>query len=127
LNSGINAAWILCYLATSPRWTAEVRKEVIEAANKYTTDPNLSLPEKLAKVPLEGWENDFPIIELCLRESMRLQLHGTGFRKNTSGKDISIGNDEVISPNEYLVCSLLFLLPAYTQFHYRYSTSANII
>jgi sterol 14-demethylase len=48
------------------------------------------------------WENEFPIIDLCLRDSIRLQAHGCGFRRNTSSKDITIG-DEVIPPGGFLV------------------------
>jgi cytochrome P450 len=37
---------------------------------------------------------------MCLRDSIRLQLLGCAFRKNTSGKNIPTGNgDEVIPPD----------------------------
>jgi hypothetical protein len=105
LNSGINAAWVICYLATSPRWLGEVRKEIKEATNKYFPGTDMTVMEKLSKLPLEAWESDFPMLELCLRDSIRLQLHGTGFRKNLSGKDIPIGKGEVVPPDALLVFS----------------------
>ncbi|KAF2663310.1 cytochrome P450 [Microthyrium microscopicum] len=101
LNSGYNAAWILCYLATYPRWLNQVRKEVSVVADKHIPGSD-TLVQKLSKLPLEVWEHGFPTIELCLRESIRLQLHGSGFRKNISGKDVII-DDEVVPPGGFLV------------------------
>jgi hypothetical protein len=94
---------MLCYLATSPRWLAEVRKESAAVAEKYCPGEDIPIAEKLSKIPLDAWENEFSMNELCLRESIRLQLHGTGFRKNLSGNDIPIGNGEVVPPGGFLV------------------------
>jgi hypothetical protein len=52
----------------------------------------------LARLSLEEWETRFPMIQACMRETMRLQPMGTTFRRNISGKGIQIG-DEVI-PNQ---------------------------
>lgn len=98
LNSGINACYVLCYLAENPYWLSEARKEVAAAAAKYATDPNQPLVEQLAGLPLEAWESEFPLLDLCLRDSIRIQLLGTAFRRNVSGHEIPIGNGEVI-PN----------------------------
>lgn len=56
------------------------------------------------QVPPEAWENDFPVIDMCLRETIRLHMVGAAFRKNTSGQDIAIDKDgkEVI-PNDTFV------------------------
>lgn len=101
LNSGINAAWVLCYLATSEKWMKAVRDEISETANKHIPGDD-SLVEKLSKLPLDVWENGFPIIDLCLKETIRLQLNGTGFRRNIGNKDIII-DGEAIPPNSFLV------------------------
>jgi sterol 14-demethylase len=102
LNSGINAAWVLCYLATDPEWMAKAQEEVRTTAAKYATNPNAPLWHQLADVPLEAWEAEFPVVDLCLKDSIRLNLLGTAFRKNTSGREIPIGNGEVIPPNAYV-------------------------
>ena len=100
LNSGINAAWVMCYLATSPEWLAKAREEVRATAAKYATNPNAPLRYQLDDVPLEAWESEFPVVDMCLRDSIRLNLLGTAFRKNITGRDIPTGNgDEVIPPN----------------------------
>ncbi|KAG9236781.1 cytochrome P450 [Amylocarpus encephaloides] len=102
LNSGINAAWVLCYLAKSPEWTANVREEIQFVAAKYATDKDAPLVEQLADIPREAWESEFPMIELCLKDSIRLQLLGTAFRKNVSGRDLDIGNGQVIPPGAFV-------------------------
>ena len=91
LNSGINAAWVICYLAADPYWLSEVRKEVEETTDKFCPGPE-PLLDRLGKLPLEAWEQGFPIVDICLRDSIRLQSHGTGFRKNMAGKPLPIGN-----------------------------------
>ena len=90
LNTGINAAWVLCYLATDSHWTDEVRKEVQTVADKWCPGGE-PLVDRLTKLPLEAWEQDFPMVDLCLKDSIRLQLHGTGFRKNVTGRDLRLG------------------------------------
>lgn len=103
LNSGINAAWVMCYLATSPEWLAKTQEEVRNAAAKYARDPNAPLRYQLDDVPLEAWEAEFPIIDMCLRDSIRLNLLGTAMRRNTSGKEIPTGNgSEVIPPGAFV-------------------------
>jgi cytochrome P450 len=81
LNSGINAAWTACYLATSPEWLARTQEEVRS---------------------VEAWENEFPDIDLCLRDSIRLNLLGTAMRRNISGKDLPTPNGEIIPPGAFV-------------------------
>lgn len=66
-----------------------VRKEVNDVADKYHSDSSVPLKERLMSVPLEAWEFEFPMIDLCLRDVIRIQLSGTAFRKN-NGPDIPI-------------------------------------
>ncbi|KAJ4367917.1 hypothetical protein N0V86_009757 [Didymella sp. IMI 355093] len=100
LNSGINAAWVLCYLATSSEWLVKAREEVRSTAAKHARDPTAPLRYQLDDVPLEAWEADFPIVDLCLKDSIRLNLLGTAFRKNISGRPLPTGNGmEVIPPD----------------------------
>ncbi|TQN66212.1 Obtusifoliol 14-alpha demethylase [Colletotrichum shisoi] len=103
LNSGINAAWVACYLACSPEWLAKAQDEVRAAAAKYARDPSAPLRYQLDHVPLEAWESEFPVIDMCLRDSIRLNLLGTAFRKNTSGRPIPTGHgNEVIPPGAFV-------------------------
>lgn len=66
-----------------------VRQEVDNVAEKYSPDKAVPLKERLMKVPMEAWEFEFPDVDLCLREVIRLQLSGTALRRNT-GPDLPI-------------------------------------
>lgn len=103
LNTGVNAAYVLCYLATSPEWLSKIRTEVEEAAAKYGSKrPNASLLDKLSSLPLDVWESEFPLIQLCLRDSIRLNMPGVFFRKNLSTHSIPTGHgNEVIPPGSF--------------------------
>jgi cytochrome P450 len=103
LNSGINAAWVLCYLATSSEWFAKAREEVRSTAAKHARDPTAPLRHQLDDVPLEAWEQDFPIVDLCLKDSIRLNLLGTAFRRNISGRDLPTGNGMEVIPADAFV------------------------
>jgi cytochrome P450 len=103
LNSGINAAWHVCYLATSPEWLAKTLEEVRNVAAKYARDSKAPLRYQLDDVPLEAWESEFPVVDLCLRDSIRLSLLGTAMRRNISGRALPTGNgDEIIPPGAFV-------------------------
>lgn len=99
LNSGINAAWVLTYLANDSNWRTKVLEEVQTVAAKYSTNKDAPLIDQLSDIPFSAWETEFPLIDLCLKDSIRLQALGTAFRKNVTNKSIPIGTgDEVIDP-----------------------------
>jgi cytochrome P450 len=93
----------MSYLATSPEWLAKANDEVRSNAARYAKNPNASLLQQLDDVPIEAWEAEFPVIDMCLRDSLRLNVLGTAFRRNISGKAIPTGNgDEVIPPGAFV-------------------------
>ena len=106
-NSGINIAWLLCYLAEYPEWQERVRAEVYAIVAKHGSNKEDAL-QVLSKLTVDEWESELPLIELCLRESVRLGTTGTAFRKNISGTDIPIGmTKEIIPKDSYAVCSTI--------------------
>jgi len=104
LNSGINAAYIMCHLACNEEWRNRVREEVERVANQYTTDESLPLADRLESVPIDAWESDFPMIDLCLKDSIRMHMPGAAFRRNTSGQDIPLpgGKGEIIPKDAFV-------------------------
>jgi cytochrome P450 len=107
LNSGINAAWLLVYLANDPYWLSRCREEVYAVLAKHQTDSSLPIDKQLSCLPLEAWESEFPLIDMCLRESIRIQLLGTAFRKNISANAIPTGmGDEVIPSGAYVTYAI---------------------
>ena len=101
-NSGINAGWVLLYLATSPEWRSIARTEIREVVNKHCSGSSKIFQEKLASLPLDVWENEFPMLYLCLKDSIRLHANGACFRRNMSRDNIAIGK-EVIPPGSFTV------------------------
>ncbi|KAI5199546.1 cytochrome P450 6A1 [Aureobasidium subglaciale] len=101
LNSGINAAWVIIYLANDGYWLSQVREEVKALAEKYDSDTSKSMADRLMSAPLEAWENELPTIDLCLRESIRLNSLGSMFRKNDSTEPVKMSNGAEIPPGGF--------------------------
>ena len=80
-----------------------VRDEIDSVADRYAPNKDTPLKERLMQLPIEAWEGEFPIIDICLKDSIRLQMPGTAFRKNTSGVDIPLNKagTEVIPSGAY--------------------------
>ncbi|KAK3622051.1 hypothetical protein LTR56_022423 [Elasticomyces elasticus] len=104
LNSGINAAWVLTYLANNHYWLDRMREEISSVAERYCSDSSLPLKDKLMHVPIEAWESEFPLADMCLKDSIRLQALGCAFRKNVSDHDVPLNKagTEVVPPNAYV-------------------------
>ncbi|TVY73614.1 Sterol 14-demethylase [Lachnellula suecica] len=107
LNSGVNVAWVLTYLSTSPYWLSKIRSEITSAASKHCPDSSLPLIDQLTHIPVEAWESEFPNLDLCLKDSIRLQMPGTAFRKNISGRDIPSGTPGEVIPADAFVAYAL--------------------
>ena len=88
---------MLIYLAHHPEWKEKVQAEITSAARKYCSDPNAALVDQLTSLPIEIWEKCFPIVDLCLRESIRLQSNNVAMRQNVSGKDVHVA--DALIPN----------------------------
>ncbi|KAF9477689.1 cytochrome P450 [Pholiota conissans] len=84
-NSSVNACWILIYLASHPEWKARATKEVHDLISNHS-NPVFSkepLHKRLASIPINAWESEMPVIELCLKETLRLTATGAALRRNT--------------------------------------------
>ena len=93
----------MVYLANDPYWLSKARAEVEAVAAKYSTDKKAPLIDQLSQLPIEAWESEFPVVDMCLRDSIRLQLLGTTFRKNIAGRDIPTGNGDEVIPVDAFV------------------------
>ncbi|GJC89255.1 obtusifoliol 14-alpha demethylase [Colletotrichum liriopes] len=104
INSGINAAYLLCFLATDEHWYRATREEVDGAIARRRRSEDQTAEEILAKMSMDEWEAEFPLIDLGLKETIRHTLTGCGFRYNGSGKDVRIGETrEVVPQDSYVV------------------------
>lgn len=114
LNTSTMACWLVVYLAAEENrdWLMRVRGEVDAVIKRHRTSEGQSVGEVLAGLTLEEWEEEFPMIQLSLKETTRLQAVGTSFRRNVSGKDVVLGSQgEVVPHGGFAVgyCSLLLL------------------
>lgn len=103
INSGINAGWMLCFLAQNEAWKRKIRGEVDGVVSRHRTSSSQTPADVLSTLQFEDWEASFPLVDLALKETIRFTMTGTGFRQN-SGKEISIGTTgEVIPRGAYAV------------------------
>lgn len=79
-----------------------MRAEVDAAISKHRATTKQTPLEILKTLTVDDWESEFNLIDLCLRESIRLQTVGAAFRKNISKRDVVIGDTgEVIPPGAF--------------------------
>ena len=91
------------YLGTRPEWKVKVIEEVRSFVAKYTTSaqPSESLATRLSRVPPSVWEEEMPLTDLCLRETIRLVQSSVFLRRNV-GEDMVV-NGHKINPGDFLV------------------------
>lgn len=99
MTTGSNGTWLLIILASNQEWKERCREEVDRAVAKHRQSPAQSPSDILDTLTLEDWESEFSIIYVCLREAIRLAMPGALFRKNTSGRDIAIGDTGEVIPD----------------------------
>jgi sterol 14-demethylase len=98
INTGMISCWTTIYLGAHPEWkvqaTAEIRKLINTHTNTTSTEP---LHQRLSAIPISAWEDEMPVMESIVRETMRIVINGTFLRRNVvediqiSGKNIPRG------------------------------------
>ncbi|KAG8743137.1 hypothetical protein FRC10_000354 [Ceratobasidium sp. 414] len=73
VNTGLMSAWILIFLDQEPEWRDKVIEELRGLLNKHAPASKAysSAAERLSLVPPEALEDELPILENCLRETIR--------------------------------------------------------
>jgi cytochrome P450 len=99
------ACWALVFLASHPEWKAKVKAEVDAMIEKHTnTTSGEPLHKRLAAVPISVWEDEMPVMELVIRETLRLVLSSTLLRRNIV-EDLTVSRG-VIKPGDFVAYSL---------------------
>lgn len=82
-TTGIIASWILLFLHASPDWKGKAIAEVQSFITKYTptSSPSSDLGSLLARIPPEVWDEEMPVLDLCLRETIRMVMSGSALRR----------------------------------------------
>src|ERR1700761_4416272 len=89
--------WALVFISAHPEWKKKVYDEVQTLIAKHT-DPTSSAPlyERFASIPISAWEEEMPVVEAVIRETLRLIMTGnTALRRNMS-RPISFSDGKVI-------------------------------
>ncbi|KAH8892906.1 cytochrome P450 [Thozetella sp. PMI_491] len=100
LNLGIMTSWTLCYIAADRYWYNQVQHEVDTALAKFRTSKDQAPAAILAGLTAEQWELEFPLIDLCLKDCLRIQNRSCAFRKNVGWSDVKIGKSGEFIPRD---------------------------
>ena len=83
------ACWALLFLSFHTDWKAKAKAEVDALIDKHTTNSSSEpFHKRLAAIHITAWEDEMPILELVIRETLRLSANGTSLRRNVS-EDLS--------------------------------------
>lgn len=99
-----SACWCLFYLGANIEWknkvVAEVRNLIYTYSNANSSQP---IHQRLSEIPMSAWEDEVPIIECVIRETLRLAKNSAALRRNLAdnlqiaGKTIDKGTFVVYS------------------------------
>ena len=90
VNQFRTTCWLTVNVLSSPKYKALVQSEIQALLDHSTALPTESISTKLSKVPLEIWESHTPHLDMCIRETIRVTLHGVAARQNVGDKSITI-------------------------------------
>jgi cytochrome P450 len=77
------ACWTLLYLGAHTEWKAKAIAEVQNLTATYS-NANSSDPihQRLCLIPISKWEDETPVIESIIHETLRLVKNDTALRRN---------------------------------------------
>jgi Cytochrome P450 len=68
--------------------------------NKHTTNSNEPLYQRLASIHVSAWEGEMPVLELIIRETLRVSKAGLSMRRNLS-EDLTFSGG-VVKPGDFV-------------------------
>jgi len=97
---------MLVDLAIHPEWREKCKREIQGLLSRHLGDslPSATLSEKLGAIPVSAWEDELPVIEACIRESLRLSITILALRRNL-GEDMKLSG-KVVRRGDFLLYSL---------------------
>jgi cytochrome P450 len=83
------------HLAANPSWKTKVANEVKELIAKYT-DASVGdkLHQRLGSVPVSAWEDEMPVLDAVIRETLRMTMSGAALRRNIE-EDLHVDGKKV--------------------------------
>jgi sterol 14-demethylase len=94
-NTGMVCCWMLLHLGTNNKWRSEATTEIQHLIDTYT-DAHSSEPihQRLSTIPIAAWEDEMPVMDLIIRETLRLIQNGTALRRNLVD-DLEVGEKHI--------------------------------
>jgi len=103
LNTTNVACWIPLFLDANPRWKARVATEIKAFLGKNSQEGETISSRMLAVSP-SAWEDELPVIDLVIRETIRLVVTGAAMRRNVDKAVVVDG--KVIEKGAFLLYPL---------------------
>jgi len=95
VNTGMISCWTLLYLGANDEWKQKAIAEVQNLISAYTnTTSSEPLHRRLSSIPISAWEDEMPVIEGVIRETLRLVNNGAALRRNLGGS-IQVGDKTI--------------------------------
>ncbi|QRV94618.1 cytochrome P450 family protein [Ceratobasidium sp. AG-Ba] len=96
INTGLMSAWLFIFLDQEPEWRDKVVAELDAIIDQHApaSGSYASLAERFSSVPPSAWENELPVLDDCIRETIRRVLSTAMLRRVTDG-DIQIAGKTV--------------------------------
>jgi cytochrome P450 len=84
-----SASWLLLFLGSHPKWRNEARSEIKNLITSHSLEtisqsnsPRDSKSTALSSIPLSAWESETPVLDLIIREALRLAEPHMAMRRN---------------------------------------------
>ncbi|KAF8177510.1 cytochrome P450 [Mycena galopus ATCC 62051] len=93
-NTAVIAPALVCDLATHPSYLSQVREEVEAFLSSFNPNTSLPLRTRLQSITYDDWikPGRLPILERCLKETIRLRVGTPLHRLNNTENDIQMGS-----------------------------------
>ena len=99
------ACWALVYLSFHDEWKVKAKAEVDALVNKHTANSsNEPLHQRLASIHVSAWEEEMPVLDLIIRETLRISFNGLSLRRNLL-EDLTISGG-LVKPGDFVAYSL---------------------
>ncbi|KAI9507591.1 cytochrome P450 [Russula earlei] len=87
-STNATASWLLTYLGCYPKWRNEARTEVEKLVTLYALetiterDTQCHSSSALSSIPLAAWENETPVLDMLIHETLRIAQPHVAMRRN---------------------------------------------
>ena len=96
---------MLIHLAFHKEWKEKCKAEIQGVLSRHLDgSSSTTLWEKLRAIPFSAWEDEFPTLDACIRESQRISLTAVPLRRNI-GREINIGG-QIVKRGDFVVYAM---------------------